>query len=59
LTASGGGYEGAKITEILLGNGANVHATNKHGNTALGLAQKNGHADIAALLKKSSENDSR
>jgi len=52
LTAEGGGYEGTKIAEMLVRYGADLHATNKHGNTALELAHKNGHADIAAILRK-------
>ena len=52
LSASGSGYEDAKITELLLDAGADVNAKNNQGYTALALAAKKGRTEIVSLLKK-------
>lgn len=41
-----------EFTKMLLHHGAKVDATDEYGNTALTLAQKNGHTEIVTLLRK-------
>jgi ankyrin repeat protein len=43
----------AASVQLLLDKGANIAAMDKQGKTALSLAAKNGHSEVAALLKRS------
>ncbi len=44
-------YGRTDMVRFLLERGADIHATAVHGETALHLASKKNHAEIAALLR--------
>lgn len=50
LVASSKGYK--EIVRLLLDKGANVHARNYFGHTAVYCAYVNGHAEVESMLKK-------
>ena len=41
------------VVELLLAQGANADIIDDDGDTALSFAQKNGHAEVVAILQKS------
>jgi ankyrin repeat protein len=53
IYAARDGY--SEIVELLVARGAQVHAQNEYGNSALGLAEGWGHREVVELLKRRPE----
>ena len=40
------------MVKYLIKHGANINAKNKNGDTALSIAEKNGHTEVARILRE-------
>jgi len=50
IYASEKGY--VNMVKYLIKHGANINAKNKNGDTALSIAEKNGHTEVARILRE-------